>query len=71
MGGVNATEEAEVAMKKRLQKLLYRARRTSAQSLVEYAIILAFIAVVAVLMLRGIGAQTNSALEPVNNAFVE
>jgi Flp pilus assembly pilin Flp len=39
----------------------------SGQSLVEYALILALIAVVAILVLRGIGTSANSKLEQVNS----
>ena len=41
----------------------------SGQSLVEYALILALIAMVAVLVLRGIGSSTNNSLQPVNNGL--
>jgi Flp pilus assembly pilin Flp len=40
--------------------------RRSAQSLVEYALILALIAVVAILVLRGIGTAVNTKLTSVN-----
>ena len=39
------------------------------QSLVEYAIILALIAMVAVLMLRSVGTTTANSMTPVNNAL--
>jgi Flp pilus assembly pilin Flp len=42
-------------MKKRLQRPVYVVRKQSGQSLVEYAPILALIAVVAVLVLHGLG----------------
>jgi len=41
----------------------------SGQSLVEYTIILALIAMVAVLMLRGVGSTTANSMTPVNNAL--
>ncbi len=46
-----------------------RMRRESGQSLVEYALICALIAMVAVLVLRGIGTTVNTKLESVNNNF--
>ena len=53
-------------MKKRIQKLLRRVKRHSGQSLVEYALILALISVVAILVLRGIGTSVNTKLTNVN-----
>jgi len=56
-------------MKKLMQKMLRRCRgerRQSAQSLVEYALILALISVVAILVLRGIGRSVNNKLTTVN-----
>ncbi|NQU10723.1 Flp family type IVb pilin [bacterium] len=54
-------------MKKNLKKLLRRAKGQSAQSLVEYALILALISVVAILVLRGIGRNVNTKLGSVNS----
>lgn len=53
-------------MKKRLQRTLRRFKRGTGQSLVEYALILALIAVVAILVLRGIGSSVNRKLTNVN-----
>ena len=53
-------------MKIRFQKLLRRVKKQSGQSLVEYALILALISVVAILVLRGIGTSVNSKLTNVN-----
>jgi Flp pilus assembly pilin Flp len=53
-------------MKMRLQKLLRRLNKRSGQSLVEYALILALIAVVAILVLQGIGKNVNVKLTSVN-----
>jgi Flp pilus assembly pilin Flp len=53
--------------RKNQQKL----RRRSAQSLVEYALILAFVAMVAVVMLRGLGGTTNNLIAPVNSTLSE
>jgi Flp pilus assembly pilin Flp len=53
-------------MKKYLQKIIRRMKRQSGQSLVEYALILALIAVVAVLVLQGIGKNVNNKLTNVN-----
>ena len=41
-------------------------KRSSAQSLVEYALILALISVVAILVLKGIGTSVNNKLSNVN-----
>jgi Flp pilus assembly pilin Flp len=42
-------------------------KRRQAQSLVEYALILALISVVAILVLRGIGSSVNDKLSNVND----
>ncbi|HVM62886.1 MAG TPA: Flp family type IVb pilin [Verrucomicrobiae bacterium] len=49
-----------------LSRIMRAARRQSGQSLVEYALILALIAVVAVLILQGLGAHVNNTLSSVN-----
>jgi Flp pilus assembly pilin Flp len=54
-------------MKRHLQKLLRRVKKQSGQSLVEYALILALISVVAILVLRGIGTSVNTKLTSVNS----
>jgi Flp pilus assembly pilin Flp len=54
---------------KQVVKQVRRTRARSGQSLVEYAIVLAFIAMIVVLALRGIGQTTNNMLLPVNNGF--
>lgn len=54
-------------MKKRFRKLLRRLKNHSGQSLVEYALILALISVVAILVLKGIGTNVNNKLENVNS----
>ena len=43
-----------------------RLQRRNGQSLVEYALILALISVVAILVLKGIGTSVNTKLENVN-----
>jgi Flp pilus assembly pilin Flp len=53
-------------MKIRIQKMLRKLQRRSGQSLVEYALILALISVVAILVLRGIGTSANNKLSAVN-----
>jgi len=53
-------------MKKRMQKLVRKVRKQSGQSLVEYALILALIAVVAILVLQGLGSKVNNTLSSVN-----
>jgi len=53
-------------MKKSLLRLYRRLNGRKAQSLVEYALILALIAVVAILVLQGIGQGANNKLTSVN-----
>jgi pilus assembly protein Flp/PilA len=53
-------------MKRHLQKLVRVVRKQSGQSLVEYALILALIAVVAILVLQGLGNKVNNTLSSVN-----
>ena len=53
-------------MRRHLQKLVRGVRKQSGQSLVEYALILALIAVVAILVLQGLGAKVNNTLSSVN-----
>ena len=54
-------------MMKRFQKLIRKLKRNSGQSLVEYALILALISVVAILVLKGIGTNVNLKLGSVNS----
>jgi Flp pilus assembly pilin Flp len=44
-------------------------RRKRGQSVVEYAIILALIAMVGVLLLRNIGTTTSNSMSPVNTSL--
>jgi pilus assembly protein Flp/PilA len=53
-------------MRKRLKKVIRGIRKESGQSLVEYALILALIAVVAILVLQGLGSKVNNTLSSVN-----
>ena len=53
----------------RLLMKLPRLRARSGATLVEYAVILFLVSIVAVLILMGIGGQTNNMLAPVNNGF--
>lgn len=53
-------------MKKQLTKVMRKFKGRSGQSLVEYALILALISVVAILVLKGIGTSVNTQLEKVN-----
>ena len=59
-------EEVRLRMTKSFQKLVRRMSKRSGQSLVEYALILALISVVAILVLRGIGTTVNKKLDNVN-----
>lgn len=54
-------------MERHLQKLVRGVRKQSGQSLVEYALILALIAVVAILVLQGLGGKVNNTLSSVNS----
>jgi Flp pilus assembly pilin Flp len=54
-------------MKRTLQKMYRGLKSRKGQSLVEYALILALIAVVAILVLRGIGTKVNTTLGSVNS----
>ena len=53
-------------MKNALRKLYAGLKSRKGQSLVEYALILALIAVVAVLVLKGLGSHINNTLSSVN-----
>ena len=53
-------------MRHALLEIIRTVRKQSGQSLVEYALILALIAVVAVLVLQGLGAHVNNTLSAVN-----
>ena len=52
---------------KKLQRVFRKCKSNRGQSLVEYALILALISVVAILVLRGIGTSVNTKLENVNS----
>jgi len=52
-----------------MSKLLQRLRKQSGGSLVEYALILMLVAMVAVAVLRSIGPPTANSMTPVNNAL--
>lgn len=54
-------------MKAIFQKRFSRTQKRSGQALVEYALILALIAVVAILVLKGIGQNASTKLEAVNS----
>jgi len=59
-------EEVRERMTKRFQKLFRRLHKQSGQSLVEYALILALVSIVAILVLKGIGTSVNTKLTTVN-----
>jgi pilus assembly protein Flp/PilA len=63
MRGITSREGVSEFMMKRMQKWM---RKRSGQSLVEYALILALISVVAILVLQGIGRNVNTKLGSVN-----
>ena len=54
-------------MKRHLRRLIRVVSKRSGQSLVEYALILALIAVVAILVLQGLGGKVNNTLSSVNS----
>jgi pilus assembly protein Flp/PilA len=49
-----------------LRRIVRSTKKQSGQSLVEYALILALIAVVAILVLQGLGSHINNTLSSVN-----
>jgi pilus assembly protein Flp/PilA len=59
-------KEVSKTMKKSLLKLYRGLKGRKGQSLVEYALILALIAVVAILVLKGIGGHVNNTLQAIN-----
>jgi len=62
----NTASKEVTNMKKQMMTMLRRVKGQSGQSLVEYALILALISVVAILVLRGIGVAANNKLSQVN-----
>jgi Flp pilus assembly pilin Flp len=53
-------------MKKMSRRFLHKLNKRTGQSLVEYSLILALIAVVAILVLKGLGKKVNNTLSSVN-----
>ena len=53
-------------MKKSYRGFLRRLKKHSGQSLVEYSLILALIAVVSILVLKGLGKKVNNTLSSIN-----
>jgi Flp pilus assembly pilin Flp len=51
---------------KTMKQLVRRLESCSGQSLVEYALILALVSIVAILVLKGIGTSVNTKLDNVN-----
>jgi len=62
----NKIDEEVNEMKKTLRKMYRGLKSRKGQSLVEYALILALVAVVAILVLRGLGGKVNTTLGSVN-----
>ena len=54
-------------MKRTLRKMYRGLKSRKGQSLVEYALILALIAVVAIIVLKGLGQKVNNTLSSVNS----
>ena len=59
-------KEVNDIMKRTLRKMYRGLKSRKGQSLVEYALILALIAVVAILVLKGLGGKVNNTLSSVN-----
>jgi Flp pilus assembly pilin Flp len=53
-------------MKRTIQKLYRALRSRKGQSLVEYSLILALIAIVAITVLKGLGKNINNTLSSIN-----
>jgi pilus assembly protein Flp/PilA len=53
----------------KIQRMLRKAKRQSGQALVEYALILALIAIVAIAVLTNIGTSVDSKLDQVDTAL--
>jgi Flp pilus assembly pilin Flp len=53
-------------MKKTIQRLVKMLRSRRGQSLVEYSLVLALIAIVSVTVLRGLGKHINNTLSSIN-----
>jgi Flp pilus assembly pilin Flp len=51
---------------KKLSRIVAKLNRRSGQSLVEYALILALVSIVAILVLQGVGSSVNTKLSNVN-----
>ena len=56
-------------MNRRLQELLRKLRTKSGATLIEYAVILVIISIVAIAILSGIGGKTNNMVSSVNDGF--
>ena len=56
-------------MSKYFKRKSRRLRKQSGQSLVEYSLVLALIAIVVVLVLQGIGSKVNNTLSTTNSGF--
>ena len=56
-------------MAKSLNRFGRGLRKQSGQSLVEYSLVLALIAIVAVLVLQGMGSKVNNTLSTTNTGF--
>jgi Flp pilus assembly pilin Flp len=55
-----------LAFMKKLSRIVAKLNRRSGQSLVEYALILALVSIVAILVLQGVGSSVNTKLSNVN-----
>jgi Flp pilus assembly pilin Flp len=64
-GKADSAKEEQMTFKT-VRNSFRRLQRRNGQSLVEYALILALISVVAILVLKGIGTSVNTKLENVN-----
>jgi Flp pilus assembly pilin Flp len=58
-----------ILMREPSERSVRRRQSRAGHSVVEYAIILAFVVMVAVFVLRNIGSTTNNSMTPVGNAL--
>ena len=56
-------------MRKGIQRLFRKLKTETAASLIEYAVILFLVSIVAVLVLQGIGGSANNMVSSINSGF--
>jgi pilus assembly protein Flp/PilA len=60
----------KIEMKNLIQKIKALSKKEQGATMVEYAIMLALIAVVAIAMVQGVGKSVNSTFSTVNSALI-